>query len=47
MKKKGANKPAKKIEFDVDLLRRWKKVNTHGKLQWLSDALYFGKMKKF
>lgn len=40
-------KPAKKGSFDLELLKHWKNVSTKGKLDWLSSALYFGKLKKF
>lgn len=44
MKKKTKQK---KAIFDIETLKQWKKVSTKGKLQWLEDALRFGKLRKF
>lgn len=48
MKKKSSFvKSSTKTALDVDLLKHWKNVSTKGKLDWLSSALYFGKLKRF
>lgn len=36
-----------KNSLDIELLRHWQKISTKGRLNWLVDALYFGKLKKF
>jgi len=46
MKTKKKENP-KKIEFDLELLRHWKKVSTKAKLDWLQDAMRLAKLKKF
>ncbi|MBI5152123.1 hypothetical protein HZA39_01175 [Candidatus Peregrinibacteria bacterium] len=35
-----------KINLDKKLLKHWKSLDTKTKLNWLQDALYFGKLKK-
>lgn len=48
MKKKSSfSKGSVKTSLDVGLLKHWKNVSTKGKLDWLSSALYFGKLKRF
>ncbi len=47
MKKNSAKLAGKKIEFDMELLKHWKKVSTKAKLEWLNSALKFGKMRSF
>lgn len=47
MKKVAPSKKTRKSTVDIELLRHWKRVSTKGKLDWLSDALYFGKLKRF
>jgi len=32
---------------DIEAIKRWKKVSTKAKLDWLEAALKFGKLKKF
>jgi hypothetical protein len=40
-------KKNKEITFDKELLKHWKKISTKAKLNWLENALRFGKLKSF
>ena len=45
--RKGKQLKREKIEFDLKLLKHWKKVSTKAKLEWLNSALKFGKLRSF
>lgn len=43
MKKKSLAK----TQFDIETLKMWKHTSTKAKLEWLENALRFGKLRKF